>query len=118
MRPIVRVGGHKMGRTSTTRLARLTQDCSACEIQVIESVPCPHDLQARIEHDHHVADNVGEPRPLKIRDHLLDRCEHDDIAVRQTPGFVVKYSDLALTEIYKLCIHGSCISFLNCVAGD
>src|SRR6266704_2904803 len=95
MEPVVRLIGQVKCRAARSgESASLTENRGPSGIQMVERVPCPDDLQVTIHDDDHVAKHIDGARPLDAGEKLLDRREHEYLAVRERPGLMMEGANL------------------------
>src|SRR5215469_6248031 len=105
-------------RGAGARRALIVQGCEPPDVQMIERVPGPHDLQIRIEDDDHVPENIDRTWPLDVRQNLLDGPQYQYPSVRQPPRLMVERADGAHPERGELLIDSGGVGFEHGHAGE
>ena len=72
MGPIVRIGGEIVRRTGEGGATRFAENRFAGDIQMVERIPGPHDIELLIENNDHISDDIDRTCALHVRENLFD----------------------------------------------
>ena len=114
VQPVVGLGAQVERRASSAaRHARLTLQGGARRVDVVESIPCPLHLEIPVEHHHRLAKNIHRTGTLHAGQNPFGSRQHDDAAVRQRVGFVMKSRDRRLAHGRELLTHPRGVGFTD-----
>src|SRR5262249_37724789 len=93
--PVVGDFGQEHRRAARVLCAFLSEHRGSGYIEMVKGIPRPNHIQAAVENDNHVADDVDRSWSLHISEDLLDGGESEHPTVRKSPDFMMEGADLA-----------------------